>query len=975
LDETQLTRGFQPNKNPTKTKPLISKSGVPLVGAGIIKAKPHPSISLATDVLSDKAWARSVRRQERILKFVRLGFSHAEATDACEITSSTDDAIDAILAKQPPLEDPALPILLASLRSKVAGNTFDVVLNETDLLFAAEERQNEREALKAIFDDNFQVMDDERYCIMITPAEPLKEPARSDDCRLHVFMRPGYPVVETALFWFVNPSLPPSLLRQINEFATKQSLEGLGLPSVFEAVNALSEALPDLQLAFIREQRRREFEAEQVRLRKETGHVLNQVIDKQTENEKLGRRQRAKLKAAEKAYDRGGQQKKEEEERRQRQDLRVQRAQEESSRVRERHVQLTLLKREKDKLEEEAERAARSAMNSAFNRGESVEQARLAAAQAKAAYLREHGETDDTQQDEDGIYTDETAGSRSTTSASTHDIPTVQTTVVVDNLQEEDAQVRADNDNAATPTTSGGNLLDATPTTMAFMERLRQKYDTAAQKKAGYHLATPVQKYSSETERHFPCPVAAPTGEMLEVMNSVLKIQEEQPWLISPEARVPTTEDAHFDESLSVKQRQMQEALSKQLKLDLERKLKMTGERGVHKSGGGEPSYHAMLSIRQRLPAFKMAREIVDTIATNQVTVIAGDTGCGKCSDAGISVLVSDVLSLLRPTILVGKTTQVPQLVLDDRILKGLGAATNIIVTQPRRISAIGVSERIAVERAERVGDTCGYSIKLEKRMSSKTRILLCTTGILLRRLQCDPDLASVSHIFVDEVHERDLNTDFLIIILRDLLARRTNLKLVLMSATLNAQAFSVYFSGCPVVTIPGRAHPVKENRLEDVLELTGYQVIEGSDYALKTDEKKPPKISKSLLRKLYHPKYSKSTINALAMVDENVINYELVAHLLEHIALNEDEGAILVFMPGFMEITKTIEELYKKELFQSNKVRIYPLHSSLTTAEQVAIFEVPPKGVRKVVVSTSEYGSCVPPRQKSSTLTSCMQS
>jgi HrpA-like RNA helicase len=309
-----------------------------------------------------------------------------------------------------------------------------------------------------------------------------------------------------------------------------------------------------------------------------------------------------------------------------------------------------------------------------------------------------------------------------------------------------------------------------------------------------------------------------------------------------------------------------------------------------------------------------------------------------------------------------GKTTQVPQLVLDDRILRGFGAATNIIVTQPRRISAIGVAERIAAERAERVGETSGYSIKLEKRMSSKTRILLCTTGVLLRRLQCDPDLASVSHIFVDEVHERDLNTDFLIIILRDLLARRKNLKLVLMSATLNADAFSKYFSGCPIVNIPGRTHPVKENRLEDILELTGYQVRDGSDYSMKTDDLKPPKKSKSSLQKLYHPKYSKSTINALSMLNEDVINYELVASLLEHIVMNEDEGAILVFMPGLMEITKTIEEVYKKEVFQSNKVRIYPLHSSLTTAEQIAIFEVPPNGVRKVVISTSEYGSFIPP-------------
>jgi ATP-dependent RNA helicase DHX36 len=164
-----------------------------------------------------------------------------------------------------------------------------------------------------------------------------------------------------------------------------------------------------------------------------------------------------------------------------------------------------------------------------------------------------------------------------------------------------------------------------------------------------------------------------------------------------------------------------------------------------------------------------------------------------------------------------GKTTQVPQLVLDDMILKGCGAEANMVVTQPRRISAIGVSHRIASERCEKIGETAGYSIRMESKRSSKTRLLLCTTGVLLRRLQCDPDLASVSHVFVDEVHERDLNTDFLLIVLKDLLARRISLKLVLMSATLNATAFSNYFGGCPVVSIPGRTFPVLEQRLEDV--------------------------------------------------------------------------------------------------------------------------------------------------------------
>lgn len=177
----------------------------------------------------------------------------------------------------------------------------------------------------------------------------------------------------------------------------------------------------------------------------------------------------------------------------------------------------------------------------------------------------------------------------------------------------------------------------------------------------------------------------------------------------------------------------------------------------------------------------------------------------------------------------------------------------------------------------------------------------------------------------------------------------------MLMSATLNADSFSKYFGGCPVVSIPGRAFPVEENRLEDILELTGYKAEEGSDYAQKMSEKKPPKISKSAIRRLYYPRYSKETIHSLSVVDETVINYELLSELLEHICINQGEGAILVFCPGFQEIQKTVEEMYKKEFFQSSKVVIYPLHSSLSTAEQTAIFEVPPPGVRKIVISTSK--------------------
>ena len=298
-----------------------------------------------------------------------------------------------------------------------------------------------------------------------------------------------------------------------------------------------------------------------------------------------------------------------------------------------------------------------------------------------------------------------------------------------------------------------------------------------------------------------------------------------------------------------------------------------------------------------------------------------------------------------------GKTTVVPTLLLNDMIETGVGCNANIWVTQPRRISAIAVAERIASERGEKVGETCGYSIKLERKCSSRTRITLCTTGILLRRLQCDPDLANISHLIIDEVHERDLNSDFALIILKDLLQRRKNLKLILMSATFEKSIFSSYFSGCAIVEIPGRAHPVREYRLEDVLELTGYEVQDGSDCALNDRSDNSVKWSKTALKKLYHPKYSSKTIHSLSIVDESKINYEIVTLLVEHLTLHSEDGAILIFMPGMAEISNIIDELRKIELFRSDKVIIYPLHSSLASTDQSKVFLVPPIGTRKIVV------------------------
>ena len=117
-----------------------------------------------------------------------------------------------------------------------------------------------------------------------------------------------------------------------------------------------------------------------------------------------------------------------------------------------------------------------------------------------------------------------------------------------------------------------------------------------------------------------------------------------------------------------------------------------------------------------------MKAEVLQVVSTNQVVVISGETGCGK-------------------------TTQVPQFILEEEIAAGRGSAVSIICTQPRRISALAVSSRVATERGEEVGASVGYQIRLEAKRSDATRLLFCTTGVLLRRLVADPLLAGVTHV------------------------------------------------------------------------------------------------------------------------------------------------------------------------------------------------------------------------------------
>ncbi|KOO34305.1 deah (asp-glu-ala-his) box polypeptide isoform cra_a [Chrysochromulina tobinii] len=155
---------------------------------------------------------------------------------------------------------------------------------------------------------------------------------------------------------------------------------------------------------------------------------------------------------------------------------------------------------------------------------------------------------------------------------------------------------------------------------------------------------------------------------------------------------------------------------------------------------------------RAKLPIANFRETVLQTMRANQVTVLQGDTGCGK-------------------------TTQVPQFILEEAA--ATGTHISIVCTQPRRISAMGVAERVAQERGEALGRTVGYAIRLENKSSSATRLLFCTTGILLRRLEEDPTLQGTTHVVVDEVHERSVESDFLLMVLRDTLRdQRPDLRL-----------------------------------------------------------------------------------------------------------------------------------------------------------------------------------------------------
>ncbi|XP_040833473.1 ATP-dependent RNA helicase DHX29 isoform X2 [Ochotona curzoniae] len=282
----------------------------------------------------------------------------------------------------------------------------------------------------------------------------------------------------------------------------------------------------------------------------------------------------------------------------------------------------------------------------------------------------------------------------------------------------------------------------------------------------------------------------------------------------------------------------------------------------------------------------------------------------------------------------------------------------------------------------------CGYQIRMESRASESTRLLYCTTGVLLRKLQEDGLLTNVSHVIVDEVHERSVQSDFLLIILKEILQKRSDLHLILMSATVDSEKFSTYFTHCPILRISGRSYPVEVFHLEDIIEETGFVLEKDSEYCQKFLEEEeeitvnvtskaggikkyqeyiPVQTGISAdLNPFYH-KYSNRTQHAILYMNPYKINLDLILELLVYLDRSPQfrniEGAVLIFLPGLAHIQQLYDLLSNDRRFYSERYRVIALHSILSTQDQAAAFTLPPAGVRKIVLATNiaETGITIP--------------
>eukprot|EP01065_Artemidia_motanka_P023397 TRINITY_DN2798_c4_g1_i1.p1 TRINITY_DN2798_c4_g1~~TRINITY_DN2798_c4_g1_i1.p1 ORF type:complete len:693 (+),score=134.04 TRINITY_DN2798_c4_g1_i1:68-2146(+) len=318
---------------------------------------------------------------------------------------------------------------------------------------------------------------------------------------------------------------------------------------------------------------------------------------------------------------------------------------------------------------------------------------------------------------------------------------------------------------------------------------------------------------------------------------------------------------------------------------------KMNGKRGGGAQGGAQKrrrtdageeelrkEAEALRKVARSLPVAEAERKIVSLVKQNSAFVLIGETGSGK-------------------------TTQVPQF-----LLKALGKECRCVaVTQPRRIAAVTIARRVAAEQGVRVGGRVGYAVRFDDASGPHTRIKYVTDGLLLRELLTDPDLSAYGAIVLDEAHERSVNTDVLFGLLKKIRReRRPDLKVIVMSATLDAKLFSSFWDDCPIGFVRGRTHPVE---------------------VFYADEPQ-----------------------------SDVVDACVTTALQIHTDHSNEPGDILVFMTGQDVIEDAARILLEKAplLPPDNKLIVVPLYAGLPWEKQARAFVPPPTGHRKVILSTN---------------------
>ena len=283
----------------------------------------------------------------------------------------------------------------------------------------------------------------------------------------------------------------------------------------------------------------------------------------------------------------------------------------------------------------------------------------------------------------------------------------------------------------------------------------------------------------------------------------------------------------------------------------------------------------------KKLPVYEQKDKILEVLEKNQVIVVQSPTGSGK-------------------------TTQIPVILHEA----GFSDSGIIAVTQPRRIAALSVSEFISKQLGTTYSGLVGYKMRFEDKTDSSTKIKIMTDGILLQEMKLDPWMSKYSVVMVDEAHERSLNIDFVLGLLKRVLQARPEFKVIVSSATMNAEAFSSYFGNCPIVNIDTITYPVS--------------VIYD-----------PPAIPASTSS----PAASDALLNKIESTIQRVLS-------------NKVNGDILIFLPGEKIIKDCMQKLYKSTF--SRKIHIIPLYGRLAKEEQERVFDSAPLGKKKVIISTN---------------------